>query len=106
VVVHAADFQDQDGAEWVLEKLGEQFRRIQVVFGDIANGRPGLPDWLQETFGWILQTVLRPVGVKGFVILPKRCIVERTFVWLQEIVDIAKTMRKQPPPARPSPISP
>jgi len=35
-----------------------------------------------DTFGWILQTVLRPVGVKGFVVLPKRWIVERTFAWL------------------------
>ena len=82
VVVHGAEWQDQDGAEWVMEKLGEHFRRIQVVFGDVAYGRSGLPDWVQETFGWILQTVLRPVGVKGFVVLPKRWIVERTFAWL------------------------
>lgn len=37
---------------------------------------------MPETFGWILQVVLRPVGVKGFVVLPKRWIVERTFAWL------------------------
>ena len=37
---------------------------------------------MKETFGWVLQTVLRPVGVKGFVTLPKRWIVERTFAWL------------------------
>ena len=82
VVVHGADWQDQDGAEWVMDKLGEQFKRIMVVFGDFAYGRSGLPDWTRETFGWILQTVLRPVGVKGFVVLPKRWIVERTFAWL------------------------
>jgi putative transposase len=58
VVVHSASCQDQDGAKWVMEKLG------------------------QQTFGWLLQTVLRPVGVKGFVVLPKRWIVERTFAWL------------------------
>ena len=82
VVVHGAHWQDQDGAEWVMDKLGEQFRRIKVVFGDSAYGRSGLPEWVQETFGWVLQTVLRPVGVKGFVVLPKRWIVERTFAWL------------------------
>ena len=82
VVVHRADCQDQDGAKWVIEKLGAQFRRIKVVFGDVAYGRSGLPEWVQEAFGWILQTVLRPVGVKGFVVLPKRWIVERTFAWL------------------------
>ena len=82
VVVHRADCQDQYGAEWVMDKLGEQFRRLKVVFGDSAYGRSGLPDWVKETFGWILQTVLRPANVRGFVILPKRWIVERTFAWL------------------------
>jgi putative transposase len=41
-----------------------------------------LPAWVRATFGWILQTVLRPVQAKGFVVLPKRWIVERTFAWL------------------------
>jgi len=82
VVVHAADWQDQDGAEWVMDELARQFHRIKVVFGDIAYGRSGLPGWVRQTYGWILQTVLRPVGVKGFTVLPKRWIVERTFAWL------------------------
>ena len=82
VVVHGAGFQDQHGAEWVMDRLGEQFRRLKVIFGDSAYGRTGLPDWVKETFGWVLQTVLRPVNVKGFVVLPKRWIVERTFAWL------------------------
>lgn len=37
---------------------------------------------MKSAFGWVLQTVLRPVNVKGFVVLPKRWIVERTFGWL------------------------
>ena len=82
VVVHAADCQDQFGAKTVLEKLNEQFCRLKVIFGDSAYGRSGLPSWVQESLGWILQTVLRPVGLKGFVVLPKRWIVERTFAWL------------------------
>ena len=55
---------------------------MKVIFADSAYGRCGLPQWTKETFGWILQTVLRPVGIKGFVVLPKRWIVERTFAWL------------------------
>jgi len=66
----------------VLVQLREKFRRLKVVFADSAYGRNGLPDWVRATFGWILQTVLRPVGFKGFVVLPKRWIVERTFAWL------------------------
>ena len=82
VVVHAANCQDQDGARSVLERLHENFRRLQVIFADAAYGRSGLPDWVKRSFGWVLQTVLRPVGIQGFVVLPKRWIVERTFAWL------------------------
>jgi putative transposase len=82
IVVHSASCQDQCGAEWVMDVLGEKYRRLKVIFGDSAYGRSGLPDWVAQTFGWIVQTVLRPVNVKGFVVLPKRWIVERTFAWL------------------------
>jgi putative transposase len=82
IVVHGADCQDQDGAKGVINQLGEQFKRIKVIFGDAAYARNGLPTWVAQTWGWFLQTILRPVGVKGFVVLPKRWIVERTFAWL------------------------
>jgi putative transposase len=81
-VVHHAGWQDQYGADWVMDKLGEQYKRLKLIFGDAGYGRSGLPDWVQDTFGWVLQTVLRPVHVQGFVVLPKRWIVERTFAWL------------------------
>lgn len=63
-------------------KLRRICPRLKVLFADSAYGRNGLPQWVRETFGWVLQTVLRPVGMKGFVVLPKRWIVERTFAWL------------------------
>jgi len=85
VVVHPADVQDYDGAVLVLGLLGrmnERFRRLKVIFADSAYGRNNLPESVKDAFGWVLQTVLRPVNVKGFVVLPKRWIVERTFGWL------------------------
>ena len=82
VIVHSADCQDQDGSWLVFENLHDNFRRIKVIFGDGAYGRGGLPDMARRTFGWIVQTILRPVGINGFVVLPKRWIVERTFAWL------------------------
>jgi putative transposase len=63
-------------------RLKHKFPRLKVVFGDMAYGRNELPQWVQATFGWLLQTVLRPVAAKGFLVLPKRWIVERTFAWL------------------------
>lgn len=96
VVVHAASVQDQDGAPRVLRKLRPLCRRLKVVFADSAYGRSGLPAWTRQTFGWLLQTVLRPVGVKGFVLLPKRWIVERTFSWLSASRRLSKDYERLP----------
>jgi putative transposase len=71
VVVHAASWQDQDGAHLVAQALRD-FPRLKVIFGDSAYGRGGFPQWVAATFGWIVQTVLRPVQAAGFVVLPKR----------------------------------
>ena len=82
VVVHSATWQDHEGAHFVLAQLSRQCRRVKVLFADSAYARQGLPDWVYATFGWVLQTILRPVAAQGFVVLPKRWIVERTFSWL------------------------
>lgn len=82
VVVHSASLQDHDGACFVLSRMRDRFKRLRVVFADSAYGRNGLPEWVSETFRWTLQTVLRPAGAQGFVALPKRWVVERTFAWL------------------------
>jgi putative transposase len=82
VVVHSAGVSDYDGARLVLERLRGAFSRLKVIWGDSAYGRNQLPEWVKKTFGWLLQTILRPVHAVGFVLLPKRWIVERTFAWL------------------------
>lgn len=82
VVVHTAGLQDQDGARLVIERLRGCFKRLALIWGDSAYGRAGLPEWVKATFGWIMQTILRPTKAKGFVLLPKRWIAERTFAWL------------------------
>jgi putative transposase len=84
LVIHSADIQDQDGAKLVIQKLENRFKRLKVIFADSAYKRSGLPDWVMRLFGWTLQPVLRPVEVKGFVVLPKRWIVERSFAWINK----------------------
>jgi putative transposase len=96
VVVHGAYWQDHDGACLVLVRLEEFCKRLKVVFADSAYGRNGLPAWVRETFGWMLQTILRPVGVKGFVVLPKRWIVERTFGWISRCRRNSKDYERKP----------
>lgn len=82
VVIPGAHLQDHDGVRWVKEKLNERFCRLKVTFGDSAYGRSGFPARVKRKFGWVLKTILLPLGVKGFVVLPKCWIVERMFAWL------------------------
>jgi putative transposase len=85
VVVYPANIREYDGAVPVLGALGRlkaRCRRRQVIFADGACGGNNVPEGVKDAFGWVLQTVPRPVTVKGFVVLPKRWIAERTFAWL------------------------
>ena len=89
VVVHAASVQDRDGARLVLQKAKGLYPRLQLVWAD--GGYAGaLIEWVQRVCGWVLQTVLRPVGVPGFVLLPRRWVVERTFAWLSNYRRLSK----------------
>ncbi len=81
VVVHAADVQDRDGAKLVLAKARERCPRLQRLWAD-GNYAGQLVDWVREQYGWVLAIVKRPAGAKGFQLLPKRWIVERTLAWL------------------------
>jgi len=95
VVVHAASIQDQDGAKLVLHNIKDIFETLKVIFADSAYKRSGLPDWV-EKLGCVLQPVLRPVNVDGFVVLPKRWIVERTFAWLKKYRRHSKDYERNP----------
>jgi putative transposase len=81
VVVHAANIQDRDGATLVLEKARGKFLRLALIWAD--GGYAGkLIEWVQQSCGWLLEIVKRRDDVQGFVVLPRRWVVERTFGWL------------------------
>ena len=96
VVIHGADVQDQEGGLQVLFRLREKIKKVQVVFADSAYKRDGFPAWIKRTLNITVQTVLRPVGVKGFTVLPKRWIVERTFAWLGRYRRHSKDYERNP----------
>jgi putative transposase len=80
VVVHAAGIQDRDGAKLVLAKLKGRFWRLKLIWAD--GGYAGqLIEWTRALARWVLEIVKRSDDVKGFAVLPKRWIVERTFGW-------------------------
>jgi putative transposase len=84
VAVTAASVQDPDGAMALLAALRHHFSRLRLLWADQAY-RGDLSAWLWELRPWRkvrLEIVKRPEGTKGFLLLPKRWIVERTFAWL------------------------
>jgi putative transposase len=81
VVVHSAGIQDRDGAKVVFEKIRNDLPRLQLVWADGAQAGK-LVEWVKSQRGWILEIVKRTDDVKGFKLLPRRWVVERTFGWL------------------------
>jgi putative transposase len=80
LVVHSGSVQDRDGAKLVLEKVTGKLPRLERIWAD--GGDAGkLIEWVQQACGWVLEIVKRDDDIKGFKILPKRWIVERTFGW-------------------------
>ena len=72
--------QDRDGAKLVLEQAQGRFSRLKLIWAD--GGYAGqLIGWVQQVCGWVLEIVKRSDDTTGFVVLPKRWIVERTFGW-------------------------
>jgi putative transposase len=82
LVVHAANIQDYDGARQVLQQAPAQSSRLQKVIADGMYSKNGLVEWVKQQFQLILEIVTRDKEQKGFVVLPKRWIVERTLAWL------------------------
>jgi len=81
VIVHSASLQDRDGAKQVIAYLAAFFSFIKIIWAD--GGYAGkLVSWVYEHLGWALTIVKRSDTAKGFVLLPRRWVVERFFGWL------------------------
>lgn len=94
VVVHAASVQDRDGARRVLRQLAGWFPRLLTIFADAAYaGR--LERFAAGLGGWLLAVVRKAPGQRGFVVLPKRWVVERTFAWLGRFRRLSKDYEEQ-----------
>ena len=89
-----ADVQDRDAARSLLASVKGQLPRLLVVWADGAYAALAL--WAAAACHFVVTTVLRPLGVKGFVVLPKRWIVERTFAWLGRYRRLSKDYEANP----------
>lgn len=88
VLVHSASVPDGSGGLLVLQRLFDRIKRsvynrhcrLKHLWAD--GGYADYVERVRKAFGWTLEIVSRPPDVKGFVVLPRRWVVERTFGWL------------------------
>ena len=52
-----------------------------LIWVDAGYQGEGFMRWVMDTYNWVLEVIRRPVNTKGFVLLPKRWVVERSFGW-------------------------
>lgn len=93
-VIHAADIQDRDGAPLVLAAIIKRFPWLRHVFADGGYAGDKLKDALAKISKFTLEIIKRSDKAKGFVLLPRRWVVERTFAWLNRNRRLAKDFER------------
>src|SRR5262245_32468001 len=90
VYITPADMHDTQGARRLLAGLKYFVPRLKTIWADAAYRGKELADWCKAQGDWDMVEVERTPGVRGFSVLPKRRIVERTFGWLSRNRRISK----------------
>ena len=95
VDVHAASVQDRDGAPAVIMALLEVAVCVERLFADSGYAGPKLQDALKELgVSELIEIVPKPKGAKGFTVLSRRWVVERTFAWMGRCRRLAKDVER------------
>ena len=97
VYVHKASIQDREGAKTVFQRAKEKgLKRLLLIWADGGYSGNPLAEWVLKLAGWLLEVVKRPEGSQGFVVLPRRWVVERTFAWLGRYRRLSKDYEQLP----------
>lgn len=109
VLVHAANLQDQDGGKVLLAPLKGLFPRLKLIWADSAYEKGDFVEWVKAALGWTVEIVKHPwsglrgvwapegvvidwekIRPRGFHVLKRRWVVERTLAWLSTWRRLAK----------------
>lgn len=94
LVVHGAEIQDRDGAVALLKSIRHRYHWLRHVFADGGYAGEKLKGRLRKIGQWTIQIIKRSDRAKGFEVLPRRWVVERTFAWLGRCRRLAKDFEK------------
>jgi putative transposase len=82
-VVTPASCPERDGAQQVLQRVGDCFKRLRKLWVDGGYSGENFAGWVRDQWPKLeVEVVKRPSAVGGFKLLPRRWVVERTFGWL------------------------
>jgi len=91
VIVHSAGVQDRDGGAMLMATLFGMYPFLQKLYADGGYQGPEFRAAVKKIIGSInVEIVKRSDSAKGFVVLPRRWVVERTFAWLGRCRRLAK----------------
>ena len=90
VVVHSAGIQDRDGATRVLDKIRQRFNWLELVWADGGYNSRQVNEAVAREPSLRIEIIKRSDDMKGFVVLPRRWVVERTFSWFGRNRRLAK----------------
>lgn len=88
--VHTADVQDRDGAAGVIGDAKDSFPTLSLLYADGGYAGNKLELEMLKTDGPIIEIVRRADGAKGFVVIARRWVVERTLAWIGRCRRLAK----------------
>jgi putative transposase len=96
VVGTAASVSDQAGAREVLQRLRGTCKKLRKVWVDGTYRGAQWMSWVKEKYRIVLEPVLRTEEQKGFSVLPRRWVVERTLAWLNQFRRLSKDYEELP----------
>ena len=84
--VHSAELQDCDGAVPLLQASRKSFPFVQLTFADSGYRA----ERVKQATSILIEVVKKPADQRGFVVLPRRWVVERFFAWINRNRRLAK----------------
>ena len=96
VLVHAANIYDGHAARKVLTALFSKMDTVKKIWADGTYKGEEFIQWVKEQFDCVLEVVKKQNTGKGFEVLPRRWVVERTFAWLGRSRRLSKEYERKP----------